>query len=163
MLYIQLIGVLAFCIWILSYYRDEVRDILIFQSASNALYFIHYLLLGALSGAYLSVVGVVRGVLFLIFKKHKLALGVILIALYLAITVLFYEGIYSVLPMCAGSIYLIYACKGGKENLLRAEIICASLWVIYSIFVHSYSGAITETILLISSIYQISKIKSAKK
>ncbi len=163
MLYIQLIGALAFSVWVLSYYRKEVRDILIFQSASNALYFIHYLLLGALSGAYLSVIGIARNVSFLAFKKNKTILVISFIIAYILVTVLFYEGLYSVLPMCGGSIYLVYMLKNEKLSLLKGELICALLWMIYNVFVHSYSGTIAEIILIISCINQIIKIKSTKK
>ena len=163
MLYIQLIGVLAFCVWILSYYRKEVRDILIFQSASNALYFIHYLLLGALSGAYLSVIGILRNIFFLIFKKSKKIVGFVFIIAYILITIVFYEGLHSLIPMFAGSIYIIYMLKDEKLSLIKGELACKILWITYNIFVHSYSGIITETILLVSCVVQIIKIKSTKK
>ena len=159
MFYIQLIAIIAFCIWILAYYRKTVRDILIFQSAANILYFIHYLLLGALSGAYISFVGIVRNLLFLLFKKNKKILVIILIVLYFIITVMFYENLYSIIPMCACSIYLLFMLKDNKISLLEGEFICALLWLVYGIFVHSYSSVITEGILCISCMVQIIKIK----
>lgn len=162
MLYIQLIGVLAFCIWVLCYYRKEIKEILVFQSVSQSLYFIHYLLLGALSGAYLSIIGIARNISFILLKKNKKMLVFIFILLYLMVSVLFYEGLYSLIPMCALSIYMLFMLKNNKLSLLEGEFICALLWLIYNIFVHSYSGVVGEAILCVSCVYQIIKIKSTK-
>lgn len=157
MIYIQLIGLLAFCILVLSFYRKEVITILVYQITANALYFLHYFLLGALSGAFISFINIIRNAVY-IKSKRKIFIP-IFILLYLLVTMVFYENIYSIIPMLASSIYLICMPFNKKKYLLLGEVISASLWLTYSIFVLSYSGMITESILLVSNTYQLIRLK----
>ena len=160
MLYIQLIGVLAFSILVLSFYRKTPKEILIFQMTANFAYATHYLLLGALTGAYTNVVSIIRNLLFLKVKKNKKIVGLIIIFLYLVITILFYEGLYSILPFIANSIYVLHMIKGDKKSLLIGSTLSSLLWFLYGVFILSYSEMITETILCISSLIQLRKHKN---
>ena len=63
MLYIQLIGILAFCIVVLSFYKKNINTIIAYQVVSNFAYTVHYFLLGALSGAFISAIGILRNIL----------------------------------------------------------------------------------------------------
>ena len=156
---IQLIGLLAFCVLVLSFYRKTVKEILLFQITSNIAYAVHYLLLGALTGAYISIISVIRNICILKFENKKVICGVFIV-LYLIITIIFYEGLYSILPMLANVIYLLHLLNKDRKILLRGEVICAFMWFLYGIFVLSYSEMITEMILCISSMMQLRKLKN---
>lgn len=158
MLYIQLIGILAFCVLVLSFYRKEPRMIIAYQILSNFAYAVHYLLLGALSGAYTSFIGIFRNIAFLKVKKSKNVLAGIVISLYILITIIFYENFYSIFPMIANSSYLITMIKGSRKSLIIGGIISSGLWLFYAIFVHSYASMITESILLVSNTIQLIKL-----
>ena len=58
MFYIQLIGIIAFCIVVLSFYNKNPKTIIAYQIVSNFAYTVHYFLLGALSGAFISFIGI---------------------------------------------------------------------------------------------------------
>ena len=159
MLYIQLIGLLAFCVLVLSFYRKETITILIYQMTSNFAYAVHYFLLGGISGAFVSIVSVIRNILFIIFKKNRGIIVVILVILYLGTTIIFYENILSFLPALANTTYMIFMLKDSRKWLLRGEAICSIMWLIYGIFIKSYSEMFAESILFISSIIQLSKYR----
>ena len=142
----------------LSFYKKKTKEILLFQITANFAYAVHYFLLGALSGAYISIVSVVRNILFLLLKNNKKIVAIFIILIYLIITVIFYENIYSILPMFANSIYVFSILKDNKLSLLKGQFVGSLLWLIYGVFVLSYSEMITETILCISSIIQIKKL-----
>lgn len=158
MFYIQLIGILAFCVLVLSFYKKEPKRIIAYQILSNFAYTVHYLLLGALSGAYTSLVGIFRNIAFLKTKKNKNILVVVVISIYMLITIIFYESFYSIFPMAANSLYLITMIKNSKKSLIVGAIISSILWLFYAIFVSSYASVITESILLISNTIQLIKI-----
>ena len=162
MIYIQLIGILAYLFWVLSYYRKSVKDILIFQTVANFIYGIHYLLLGALSGAYSSVISIIKNIVFLKYKGNKTVLAVIFAILYIIVAYLFYEGFHSLFPMFANCIFLVFLLKDDKFKLLVGEMICALIWLTYGIFINSYATIITEIIAFISSVIQLRKIKMTK-
>ena len=162
MFYIQLIGLLAFCVLVLSFYKKNTTTILMYQITSNFAYAIHYFLLGGLSGAFCSVVGIIRNFVFIKFNGNKKFIIPIFISLYLFVTIIFYEDIYSILPMIANSLYLISMTYSSKKTLLIGAIISSILWIIYSIFVSSYVAIITESILIVSNTIQLIKIKTSK-
>ena len=161
MLYIQLIGLLAFCILVLSFYRKTPKEILMFQMTANFAYAVHFFLLGALSGAYISIISIIRNISFLVFKKNKLLLAFIIIALYITVTIIFYENAYSILPLAANSFYIIAILKDNKLSLLKGQIVCSLLWLLYGIFITSYAEMISETILCITALIQIKKLKKS--
>lgn len=158
MFYIQLIGLLGFCILVLSFYKKQTVTILTYQITSNFAYTVHYFLLGGLSGAFCSLIGIIRNIV-LIKSDNKKIIIPIFISLYLIVTIIFYEGIYSLLPMIANSLYLIILTYKSRKKLLIGAIISSILWILYSIFVSSYVSVVTESILIVSNVIQLVKIK----
>ncbi len=67
--FIQLIGLLAWLILLISYYRKDTNRILAFQIIATILYCVHYFLLGAYSGLFICLVEVICD--FLYFKTEK--------------------------------------------------------------------------------------------
>ena len=163
MFYIQLIGILGFCVVVLSFYKKETTTILMYQITSNFVYAVHYFLLGGLSGAFCCVIGMIRNVTLIKCDNKKIILP-IFITIYFLITILFYEGIYSLLPMMANLSYLIGMTYKNKKTLLKGALVSSSCWIMYAIFVSSYVSIVTELILLISnSIELIRIIKNCEK
>ena len=94
MLYIQLIGLLGFCILVLSFYKKNTITILTYQITSNFAYTVHYFLLGGLSGAFCSLIGIIRNIV-LIKSNNKKIIIPLFIFLYCLVTYIFYENIYA--------------------------------------------------------------------
>lgn len=155
MIYIQLIGLLAFCVLVLSYYKKDSNTILTYQITSNLAYAVHYFLLGGLSGAFISFVGAIRNIIFVKVKRVNILLITIFTILYLIITIIFYESLYSIFPMCANICYLIFISKKDKKNILIGAILNSLFWMLYSTFVYSIVGIVTESILIIFNTIQL--------
>ncbi len=162
MFYIQLIGILGFCIVVLSFYKKETTTILLYQVTSNFIYGVHYFLLGGLSGAFCCVIGMARNVTLIKCNNKKIILP-IFITIYSLITLVFYEGIYSLLPMTANLSYLIGISYKSKKILLKGALVSSSCWILYAVFVSSYVSIVTESILLISNAIQLIRIVKNKK
>lgn len=155
MIYIQLIGLLAFCVLVLSYYKKDSNTILTYQITSNLAYAVHYFLLGGLSGAFISFVGAIRNIIFVKVKRVNILLITIFTIIYLIITIIFYESLYSIFPMCANICYLIFISKKDKKNILIGAILNSLFWMLYSAFVYSIVGIVTESILIIFNTIQL--------
>lgn len=164
MFYIQLIGIIAFCIVVLSFYNKNPKTIIAYQIVSNFAYTVHYFLLGALSGAFISFIGIFRNIGLIKLKSNegKKVLAMLIILCYLAITVIFYENFYSIFPMVANSNYLLMMVKGDRKSLIIGGIVSSILWLSYGVFVQSYASVITESILLISNIRHFILIKKSR-
>ena len=57
---VQFIGLLAWCILAVSYYRENTNKILVFHILASVLYAIHYYFLGAYSGFFITVFEIFR-------------------------------------------------------------------------------------------------------
>lgn len=158
MFYIQLIGILAFCVLVLSFYKKETVTILTYQITSNFAYSVHFFLLGGLSGAFCSLIGMIRNIV-LIKSDNKKIIIPLFIFLYLLVTIIFYENIYSIFPMLANLIYLICITLKTKKNILIGAIISSIFWILYSMFVSSYVSIVTESILIVSNTIQLIRLK----
>ena len=161
-LIIQSLGILAFCILVLSYTRKTPTLILLYQCVSNSIYALHYFLLGALPGALISFVGLFRNIAIMKVKKHREIVVIVVISIYALITMIFYEGISSIFPMIANSCYLLTMVKDTRESLLIGGLISSSLWCTYSFVVGSYAGMITEFIVFVTNIIHLINIKRDK-
>ena len=162
MFYIQLIGILGFCIVVLSFYKKETTTILMYQITSNFVYAVHYFLLGGLSGAFCCVIGMFRNLTLIKCDNKKIILPMF-ITIYSVITIIFYENIYSLLPMMANLSYLIGMTYKNKKVLLKGALVSSSCWIIYAIFVSSYVSIVTESILLISNAIQLIRMINKQK
>jgi len=160
MIYIQLIGLLAFCIHVLSFYKKKPITILVYQITANFAYAVHYFLLGGISGAILDIISIFRNITFIRIKNNKVIASLLFIFLYLLITFLFYEDYYSVFPFFGNTVYLLSIIRKDRKNLLIGGILCSIFWLLYAIFVNSYVSIVTEIILILSNSIQLVRTKS---
>lgn len=164
MFYIQLIGLVAFSLLVLSYYKKKPATILLYQVAANFAYAVHYFLLGGLSGAFTSLIGIFRNIALIRLKsiESKKLLAVLVILCYFGITLVFYENFYSIFPMIANSTYLLIMLKGSRKALIVGGIVSSTFWLLYAIFELSYAGMLTESIVIISNTIQLIRLKNEK-
>ena len=152
-----MIGVLAFCVLVLSFYKKDAATILAYQTTASLIYALHYFLLGGLSGAFISTISAIRNIAFIKYK-NKIVVPIFIVAC-LSVTIVFYESIYSVFPFLANSCYFTFVLFNSKKYLLLGEIISGLFWIAYSIFVLSYSGMITESILMVSNTILLMRLR----
>lgn len=147
---IQAIGIVAWAVLLLSYYREDTNKILFFQAVATFLYCIHYYLLGAYSGLFICVFEVVRDLLY--YKTDwddQIFYG--------SIPVYIISGIFSVasfldiLPIFS-SLLDGYTLTKKKKVVVVGAIISYTLWVIYDISVMSISCAITDGLVVVSNV-----------
>ena len=158
MIYIQLIGFLAFLVYTLSYSRDTYNKVLTYQLTANFAYTVHYFLLGGISAAFVCALDMLKDLVFLKQKKDRFKGAIVLIILYCLVTYIFYENLSSLFPLLGSSVSVLVLAKNEKEWILKGGIITALMWLPYNIIVHSYSGIISEVIILLSAAVNLMKI-----
>ena len=149
-LLIQSIGIIAWIILVLSYYRKDTNRILIFQIIATFLYCIHYYMLGAYSGLFICTFEVVRDVLY-----YKTDLDDYIfygsIPVYIISGLLSFSSFLDLLPIFS-SLLDGYTLTKKKKIVVIGAIISYTSWVIYDISVMSISCAITDGLVVISNI-----------
>jgi len=149
-MFVQLLGLLAWLVLLLSYYRKDTNRILIFQIIATVLYCMHYFLLGAYSGLFICMVEVMCD--FLYFKTDKDDyIYMVSIPFRIFGGVLSYQIFVDILPIAA-SLIDGYSLTKKKDKVVFGAIISYTLWVIYDIGVGSWSCAITDGLVVVSNL-----------
>ena len=149
--FIQLIGFVAWILLAVSYYRKDTNHILVFQIISTILFCLHYLLLGAYSGLLICIYEVIRDYSY--YKTdadNYIFIGSI--AVYGISAYITFTSILDLFPYLASLIDGFFLTKKRKIVVLGA-IVTYTLWLIYDLYAKSYSGAITDGIIIISNLY----------
>lgn len=147
---IQLIGVLAWLFIFFSFYRKNTNKILVFQVTASILYCVHYYFLGAYSGLLMCALSAIFDYAYYKTDKDKY-LYLISIPLRLICGLFSYKKFIDILPIVA-SLLDGYILTKDKKTIIRGSIIYYAMWVVYNMFVKSYSGVITDGILVLSNL-----------
>ena len=149
-IFIQIIGFLAWILLLFSYYRKDTNRILVFQIISTILFCVHYYLLGAYSGLLICLFEVVRDYSY--YKTDKdnyIFIGSVII--YVISSIITYTTILDVFPYLASLIDGFFLTKKRKIVVFGA-MVTYTLWFVYDMYALSYSGAITDAIIVLSNL-----------
>lgn len=149
----QVIGVLAVAVSCVIFLGRKRQHILLAKFTADVLWFVHYFLIGAYSGAALNVLAIGRESVFM-NKEKKWASHKFWLVLFLCLTIgsclLTWEGPISLLPMI-GSCSAVVSFWCTKPIHIRLMAIPAQvLWLIYGIFHFSLPSFICNTMALVT-------------
>lgn len=147
---VQGIGIVAWLVLLVSYYREDTNKILIFQIIATVLYCIHYYLLDAYSALFICIFEVIRDYLY--YKTdwdNYIFYGSI--PVYIINGIITFTGWYDLLPAMS-SLLDGYTLTKKKNIVVVGAIISYTSWVIYDLCVMSYSCAITDGIVVLSNL-----------
>lgn len=148
--FVQAIGLVAWLVLVVSYYREDTNKILIYQIIATALYCLHYYLLGAYSGLFICFFEVVRDYLY--YKTDwddYIYYGSIPVYIISGFTS--FANFVDILPIAA-SLSDGYFLTKKRNIVVIGAIFSYTLWVIYDIFVMSYSCALTDGLVVLSNL-----------
>ena len=150
-IFIQLIGLIAWLLLMLSYYRKNTNKILAFQILGTLLYCLHYFLLGAYSGLFICLFEVARDYSYYKTDDDKYIFICCIPIYYITAIAFGIRSAIEVLPIFA-SIVDGYSLTNKKKIVIIGAFISYTLWVIYDIAVISISGAITDGLIALSNL-----------
>lgn len=162
----QIFGVLAVAAFLLSYQQKKRRNIIIINVTSRILYIIQYMLLGAFSGAVLDILGAIASVIAEkkdspFMKKYLKAVIIAVNLSIVAVGLLLYENVYSLLPI-AGVLLHTGAFWLSDERVIRRISLAGSpFWFVYNFKSCAYGSAVGDLLTMGSII--IAMIKFRKK
>ncbi len=158
---IQLIGIAALALTGIAY-QGKTRHAILSGQLIGALFFgVHFLLLGAYTGALMNLIIALRNFVFE-EKDHRswanhAVWPPLFMALAAAVLALTWQGPISLLPVIA-TIIATYALWSGKPAFIRELLLFATLlWMPYTLAVGSYAGTITQIVMVISLLFGIAR------
>lgn len=163
----QFFGLIAIVFNIVTVHFNSKEKILICMIFSNLVVATQFFLLNAITGGIISLINVIRCIVFYLFKKQnkKPSLFVLLIFEIIVVVsgIISWQNIWSILPIIATATYTYGIWQ---DDVLRIKYISAIIgceWSIYDIIVRAYVGFIQGIIQVISSVIAIFRYKNAKK
>lgn len=153
----QILGLIYALFLILSNFGKSTKQILFLQTISFFFKTLHYYLLGGISGFLTSLISMIRNIIFYKIKESKIW-AVFFIIIYIIIGIITLKSIYTLLPVFATIIYTLIINYNNPKYLRYGIFITSLTWLIYNIYIISYSGIIIQIIMLISNIIAIIKL-----
>lgn len=147
---IQAIGIGAWLMLALSYYRKDTDRILVFQIIGTVLYCVHYGFLGAWSGLFICACETLFDFGYYKTDKDKY-IYIASIPIRIIGGLISFVMLIDILPICA-SLIDGYSLTKKKKIVVVGAVISYTLWVIYDICVMSYSGALTDGMIVVSNL-----------
>ncbi len=157
---IQVIGLIAFAMFLLSYQVRSNCGLFAMQTVGNFLFALQFYLLGGLGGAVGSLISCFRNLLLLGRKKYPI-LGakfwpVLICALSLASCIYIWQSWLSILPFFSVLSATIGYWSDNALKLRMFNLCCASpCWLIYNASIHSVGGILNETFAISSILLSI--------
>ena len=150
---IQVIGFLGMAANFASFQFKKHKHILLFRTINEALFIAQYFLLGALSGAFLNLVGCLRNILFtrqVAKGKSTIVTTIIFSVLFTAFGILTFDGFKSIMLILAKVLSTVAYGNKNTTVIRTVSFVTHVSYLFYNIAVFSLAGAISDGILLIS-------------
>lgn len=148
----QAIGFIALALLVIVFQKNNRKSMLKLMMSAALLYSLHFLVLGAFTGAALNFLNVFRSFVFASredksWAKHDYWLYVFLVAIAIlgAIT---WQGAYSILALIAVAVQTMAFWATNTRKIRYISLIVPPCWFAYNLIVGSIPGMITEILIL---------------
>lgn len=156
-------SVLSIFLYVASVQFKSKKNILITQFFASMCYLTVYLIKGAYSGAYIEVLEEAKDIIFIKYEnKNKnipFVILIIFIILLFLVSIIFYDGILSVLPLLINIILFISTYYKNPKYIRWVMLLSGIMWGIYNVYVGAYLIVIGNILEVISAIIAILKFK----
>ena len=157
----QIIGFGGTALTIIAYQQNKRKKILLCTVISAALFAIHYIILGAYTGAIMNILAASRSLVFMNntkkWAKSKIWVAVFMIV-YTVACVLTWDKWYSVLPLIAMLLTTVSNWFQSEKKIRFLTFPSSPCWLVYNVLNGSFAGVITEIFVMSSLIIAIIRL-----
>lgn len=130
-------------------------------------YFVHFLMLNAITGAFMTFFVIIRNYIFIQKMEKKWAQNkvwpFVFIVIFTAGGALTWAGVISLLPICGMIFGTVARWSNNKRTLRILAVISSPFWIIYNIAVGSIPTLIGESLVMSSNMLGIIRFDILKK
>ena len=157
------IALIASLLMVYTGYIKKKEKILFFQTIQIGLSVISNLILGGITGAIINALGLIRNILCYKEKLNKIA-QIILIILSILLGVYFNNlALIGLLPIVSNVVYILFMNIKDVTKFKYLIIFTMTMWLIYDIYIMSYTSAVFDLGNIIANIISIIQIKKSTK
>ena len=153
----QIFVIIGYILLITTYQMKNRKSILVTNFISLLSLCISYVFLSAYSGLVITIIALIRNVVFLsdkdekITKKDVIAL-IIFFIISITSAIFTYNGFFSLMPLFGSLIYTYSVWQNNTKMYKILGIINETIWMIYNIYIFSVFGIVFELALTLSAI-----------
>jgi hypothetical protein len=154
----QLIGFGGTALTIIAYQQNKRKNILLCTVISASLFTIHFILLGAYTGAIMNLLAGLRSLVFMNNTKkwaRSKAWVAVFMIVYTVACIATWDKWYSVLPLIAMLLTTISNWMQSEKKIRFLTFPNSPCWLVYNILNGSVAGIITEIFVMSSLIIAI--------
>ena len=159
-----IVSILSVFLYIMSVQFKKKEHILITQIGASICYLIVYVIKGAWSGVCVEILEELKNIIFIKIEKNKkkipLYVLMIFIILLVSVSILFYDGPLSLLPLLINILLFVSTYFKNPKYIRYTMIIAGLLWGIYNIYVEAYIICIGNLLEIVSAIISIKRYKN---
>ena len=152
----QIFGVLGMIANVLSMQMKKRKNILIMLLLLSLFSALNFLCLGSITGAFISLFGIVEMIINYIFEKNKKDVPIYVIVIYIIINIILglltYKGLIDILPIVSSIAYVLGILNKKESNIRKLMLINQASWLTYDINQKAYAFAISNVLSIISNI-----------
>lgn len=155
----QIFVIINYFLLISSYQLKNRTKILLLNFGSLIANAISFFLLGGFSGVGMSIVAIIRNIIFLIdnnnsnnITKKDIAILFFIYTLSVICAIYTYNGFWSLMVVCATMLYTFSIWQKDTKIYKALGVPVGILYILYNIYVKSILGILFESFLMISAI-----------
>ncbi len=162
----QIIGFLGAITYFIVFQQKQRKLILALSVAASSFFVLHFILLGAYTGAAMNAVNIFRSIIYY-FNDKKLFSGKGWLALFIGVSVvscaLTWNDAFSLLPLFSMTTTSVSFWLKNERYIRLLTLPTSPAWFLYNLHTHSIAGMITEVIISSSLIISIIRYDVLKK
>ena len=160
----QIFGVLVFITGILSYYKNDTKEVFIYNGMSNTLCGLQYLFLGAYTGALCCIIATVRNIIFSMFKKDiPIIYLIVFIVILLLTNFKLINNVVDIIPIINVFIYSIALWTKDIISIKKISLIACIDGVVFNLYKAAYIGVIYEIVFAYAVVKSYRELKKIKR
>ncbi len=151
---IQAIGIAALLIATSIYQTNTRKTMLLLGMTASIFWSVHFLLLGAITGAAMNFTAAFRSYIYIKVKPSRKNVWVMwfFLGVLATATLLTWQGVLSLLPLVGSSFSVIGDWQKKPKMIRRLNLGTSPPWLAYNIISGSYPGAVVEVLKTLSNL-----------
>ncbi len=162
----QIVGLCALALSTLSFQLNTRKKILIAQIFTAVLFSVHYGMLGAVTGAAMNGISVIRNLIFY-YRDRKFFSGNIWVAIFVGVNlitgILFWQDWTSVLCIAAIVISTVSLSLKDPKYVRMVLLLSSPFFLAYSVVTGSIGGALNDLIAGTSGVIAVIRYRNGEK
>ena len=162
----QALGVVAVILGFVTYQMKSPKALLIVNLVTCGVFCAHYLLIGAISGAVMNGIGIIRNLVYTNRDKKIFsspAWPFIFAVIMVIGGLVTWQDWRSILVICALFLNSLALSLKNAQHIRYSLLITCPLVMIYDVLLHSYGGIVYEGMSIVSAIIGIIRFRKTGK